>query len=84
VDDLDALRAVVKCLQAVPSSRLKEGKMLKLGFSQINCLRLVFLYITNGAVYTTIISTNVNRGKLIVMYRHPFIVQICSVTCFDL
>jgi hypothetical protein len=32
----------------------------------------------------TIISTNVNKNKLILMYRHQFVVQRCSTTCFDL
>jgi hypothetical protein len=40
--------------------------------------------ITNGTVYTTILYTNVNKDKSILMYRHSFIVQRCSTTCFDL
>jgi hypothetical protein len=40
--------------------------------------------IANGAVYTTIISTNVNEDKSILIYHHPFILQKCSATCFEL
>jgi hypothetical protein len=32
VDELDAVRAAVKCLQAVPSPHLRTGKMLISGF----------------------------------------------------
>jgi hypothetical protein len=37
-----------------------------------------------GVVYTKIISTNVNKDKSILMYRHSFIMQRCSAICFDL
>jgi hypothetical protein len=40
--------------------------------------------ITNGAVCTTVISTNVNKDKSILMYHLSFIVHRCSATCFDL
>jgi hypothetical protein len=39
--------------------------------------------ITNGAVYITIISTNVNKDKSMLIYRHAFTVKRCSATCFD-
>jgi hypothetical protein len=34
--------------------------------------------IANGAVYTTIISTNVNKNKSTLMYRHSFNLLRCS------
>jgi hypothetical protein len=40
--------------------------------------------IANGAVYITIISTNVNKDNSILMYHHLFIVQRYSARCFDL
>jgi hypothetical protein len=40
--------------------------------------------IANGAVYTTVMSTNVNKDKSILMYHHSFILQWSSATCFDL
>jgi hypothetical protein len=45
---------------------------------------VVYHDIANGAVYTTILYTNVNKDKSILMYQHSFILQRCSTTCFDL
>ncbi|XP_021929910.1 rab3 GTPase-activating protein regulatory subunit-like [Zootermopsis nevadensis] len=44
VDELNALHAAVKCLQAVPSPHLKAGKMLILGFCQLKLEILILWY----------------------------------------
>jgi hypothetical protein len=40
--------------------------------------------ISNRAVYTIIISTNVNKDKLVLTYHHSFIGQRCTATSCDL